>query len=437
MDITSLFYTGIGFSVVLALGLYITNIVFSFKYITYELDKESVIKNIDITLNSRLIYDFHPRDTCESGEEELVLGTWDGTIDKCDCDGRLKDFKCGEEDKNCKTVEGKKPKNYNVFNGKKMCVKRGDKTYYELIKNGNITEKDNSCPGGQRSCGIIDTFGRKYCVENDQNCPIHQEKIRNPTSNQANYFLNEEDSEEKIISVIQLSDGYPCINISEKNWKSYHPEEKYKNQKCSYVNGNNLDYRYIKFENYETTKLRLYEENDLKEYKTHDLEEDTSVINLYGAEFFGLDATEDGFNYEKIISIQELSNSCNSVMLVFSYIMLGVLICPFIGGGAACGGDGAACVAGVFIGIAAVVIVVGFLVDFILCIIIYISVQRLKWIFADTSKMGTDIIKLMMDQLIEKYSSNYSFALAIIIVLVAFIVIGVLTIVMYSLKKKY
>ena len=50
--------------------------------------------------------------------------------------------------------------------------------------------------------------------------------------------------------------------------------------------------------------------------------------------------------------------------------------------------------------------------------------------------MGTDIIKLMMDELIEKYSSNYSYALAIIIVLVIFIVIGVVTIVAFSLRKK-
>ena len=119
--------------------------------------------------------------------------------------------------------------------------------------------------------------------------------------------------------------------------------------------------------------------------------------------------------------------------------MLGVLACPIIGSSSACTGDSkaVACCLGTFVGIAAVVIAVGFLVDFILCIIIYVSVQRLKWIFADTSKMGADIIKLMMDELIEKYSSNYSYALALIIVLVAFIVIGVLTIVVFSLKKKY
>ena len=439
MELDVAFYIGIGLTIVLALGLYITNIVFSFKYIKYELDKEAVILNIENTLKSKLIYEFHPKPTCASGEEELVLGTWDGTIDKCNCNGQLKDFECGDDDKDCKTEEGIKPKNYTVFDGKKMCVVRKGDTYFDLIKSGKIIAKDKSCPDTDKSCGIVDTFDRKLCVKIGENCPIHQDNITNANLNQINYFLNEDNSEEKIISVIQLSDGYPCMNFSEKNWKSYNREEKYKNQKCSNVNGKTTDDRFIKFDNYKTNKYKLYEDNGLDDYKTNDLKEDTSVINLYGAEFYGLDANEDGFNYEKIISIQDLSNSCNSVMLVFSYIMLGVLACPIIGSSSACTGDSkaVACCLGTFVGIAAVVIAVGFLVDFILCIIIYVSVQRLKWIFADTSKMGADIIKLMMDELIEKYSSNYSYALALIIVLVAFIVIGVLTIVVFSLKKKY
>lgn len=437
MDLNVVFYIGITLTIVLALGLYITNIVFSFKYVTYELDKEPVIINIENTLKSKLIYEFHPKPTCEGDEEELVLGTWDGTINKCNCNGQIKDFDCTESDKDCKTEEGVKPKNYTVFNENKMCAIRGE-SYYNLTKSGNLIAKDESCPSGKKSCGIIDTFGRKLCLPEDKICPINKEKIINPNSNQVNYFLNEENSDEKIISVIQLSNGFPCMNFSEKNWTSYHPDEKYKNQRCSKVNGKTIDDRYIKFDNYKTNIVQLYDDNDLGNYVTDGLRKHNSIINLYGAELFGLDTTEDGFNYEKIISIQELSNSCNSVMEVFSYIMLGVLACPLIGGTSACTGDSGciSCCLSTFIGIAVVAIVIGFLVDFILCIIIYISVQRLKWIFADTSKMGTDIIKLMMDELIEKYSSNYSYALAIIIVLVIFIVIGVVTIVAFSLRKK-
>ena len=61
----------------------------------------------------------------------------------------------------------------------------------------------------------------------------------------------------KQLIIIKLSDGLPCLNISEKNWKSYHPEEKYKNEKCYPINGKTLDDRYQKFEKFYTKKLRI------------------------------------------------------------------------------------------------------------------------------------------------------------------------------------
>ena len=46
------------------------------------------------------------------------------------------------------------------------------------------------------------------------------------------------------------------------------------------------------------------------------------------------------FNYEELLSIQKLVNSCSRVMKVFSIIMLGVLVGPLIGGGGAASGAG-------------------------------------------------------------------------------------------------
>ena len=118
MDSDVIFLYSLRLTIILALGLYITNIVFSFKYVPYELDKADVIININQILNSKLIYDFNPRKKCLNGEEKLVLGKWDGTINKCNCRGFIKQFDCIKQDKDCQTIQGEKPKNYTIFDGK-------------------------------------------------------------------------------------------------------------------------------------------------------------------------------------------------------------------------------------------------------------------------------------------------------------------------------
>ena len=77
------------------------------------------------------------------------------------------------------------------------------------------------------------------------------------------YYLNEENNKEKIISIIKLSDGLPCLNFSEKNWKAYHSDEKVKNETCSSINGKITDDRYEKFDKFQTTKLKLYTDNNI------------------------------------------------------------------------------------------------------------------------------------------------------------------------------
>ena len=424
-----IFYTSCTFTVLLGLGLYITNIVFSFKYKDYEFENAQIISYIHNTLNSKFIYEFNPRTNCISGEEQLTLGTWDGTRNKCKCGDIINNFECSELDKNCKTIKGVAPKNFTVFNSKAICVVRKGETYLNLVKSGKIIPKDVNCSETDKSCGIVDTLNRKLCVKKEESCPLNKASMDkeylteylnkiNLDDENVKHFLNEENDEDRILSIIKLSDGLPCLNISEKN-------------------------RYEKFENFETKKAKLYKDNGLATYVTSDLESDETPINLYGTTFIGLEVGEEGFDYDKLISIQNLSNKCNKVMVIFSYIMLGVLISPIIGcvNGCAAGNSsnsskGIECVMVTFFVIAGVVIVIGFLVVFILCIIIYISVQRIEWRLSNTSNIGDEATNAMMNEVLEKYSSNYSFALAIIIVLVLFICFAITSIVTYLKKKE-
>ena len=61
-------------TIVIGVGLLITNMVFSFYYIRYEFDNEKIISYIHETLESKFIYSFIPRTKCLDGEEKLVLG---------------------------------------------------------------------------------------------------------------------------------------------------------------------------------------------------------------------------------------------------------------------------------------------------------------------------------------------------------------------------
>ena len=415
MELKCCFYVSIGLSICLAIGLYVTNIVFSFKFKFYEFEKDSIILTVNNHLNTRLIYSFSVNDKCPSGYETLKLGTWNGSFTK-------------------------PAKNYTVFAGKEICVIRKGDIFKELIDAGKIINKTQDCPGTSKSCGIIDTLNRKLCVDQNEDCPINKDDIDNfPvnlfTSNQKldndnKMYLNEEVEEKKIITSIKLSDGFPCIRSNESRWISYHADEYTRSEDCSYVKDKNTDDRYVKFERFRTNKTELYKDNGLDEFINEKTRQDPTIINLYGGPLIGMKLDKRNFNYEELLSIQKLVNSCSRVMKVFSIIMLGVLVGPLIGGGGAASGAGTVCV-GIFLGLAGVVIVIGFLVDFILCIIIYCNVQRIEWRIGDFSKICDVYTNEMLKEVVDKYSTNYKFALGIIIVLSLLVFFSISAVVCY------
>ena len=122
-------------------------------------------------------------------------------------------------------------------------------------------------------------------------------------------------------------------------------------------------------------------------------------------------------------------------MKVFSIIMLVVLVGPLIGGGGAASVAAECCIA-IFVGLGAVVIVISFLVDFILCIIIYINVQRIEWRIVDFSKICDEYTNEMLKEVVDKYATNYRFALAIIIVLSLMVFFLILALVFHRCADK-
>ena len=68
MDIKLIYLILICVTGTLAGGLIITNIVFAFMYKDIKLGEDSIIADIQKSLNSKFIYEFHPREKCEEGE---------------------------------------------------------------------------------------------------------------------------------------------------------------------------------------------------------------------------------------------------------------------------------------------------------------------------------------------------------------------------------
>ena len=235
-----------------------------------------MIAYIHNSLNSKLIYEFTPRNQCLEGEEKLVLGSWDGTITKCDCGLHTYNRTCTGNDYDqkgvkCRTISGERPVNYTKFNGQEICVKRKGEIFSKLIESGKIVTKNEKCP--EITCEIVDTLGRKLCVKNGEECPLKRiDMDKNYTNYTNSSFLNEgENDEGRILSLIKLSDGVPCMDPQEKKWTAYNEDEKTKSSSCSLKAGKRNDDRYEKFENFETKKAQLYNDNGLDKYVTQEL----------------------------------------------------------------------------------------------------------------------------------------------------------------------
>ncbi len=65
---------------------------------------------------------------------------------------------------------GEKFGSYYSFNGKKYLIEKKTVSYQKLIAN-SVTSSE-SCPTGQKRCGLMDSYGNYLCVGENDNCPL-------------------------------------------------------------------------------------------------------------------------------------------------------------------------------------------------------------------------------------------------------------------------
>ena len=158
---------------ILALGYFITSIVFSFKYIKYDFKNNPIISEIENSLNGKPIIGLEPSSILDSSKEKLIFGKWDGTSEGCNCNNKIESRKCTDDDKKkkCKEIKKIDPKGYFKIKSNYFYVIRYSKTYRKLLEEKKIIPKNNECPSNFKSCGIIDTLERQLWLENGEQCP--------------------------------------------------------------------------------------------------------------------------------------------------------------------------------------------------------------------------------------------------------------------------
>ena len=167
---------------------FILEIIFAFIFVKYNFDNNSLISEIEHNLNAKLIYSLRESIICDIDEEELILGKWDGLKEGCFCKETIYDKRCSENllNQGCKIIPSSNPINYLIINSNYICVKKSSFSYRDLLLNTNqIIEKNQDCPKFFKSCGIIDTLERKFCVKEEDPCPVNDLDFNNKE-----YFLD-------------------------------------------------------------------------------------------------------------------------------------------------------------------------------------------------------------------------------------------------------
>lgn len=434
----------------LTIAAFILIILFSFKYVEYDFDKDNIISDINNNLNERLIYSIRLSKSCNSDEEKLILGTWGGIKEGCYCNKIIMDEKCSETliKQGCTIIPSSNPIDFLMINSNFICIKKSIFSYQDLLVNSEqIIENNENCPSEyNKTCGKIDTLERKLCVQKDKPCPIRDIDLKGINLKlfiegleiKSNYL--EDDSEGQILSYFKLSEKFPCINPQERYWDYYYILEP-KNQRCtSRIIDKIYDDRYELLSNFTTNKFDLYTQNSIVEKLNYINSQDLDKLKfdsvfLFGRNFLGFNKDNiknKKFDYNYIISKQNLSNNTHTIMkyslfgLFGVYILLLVaIIAVFFGinnlgaSGFSLGcqkdnNDNEGTYKIIFI-IFIVFSIIFLIVNYILSCIIIDCFNKIE---SNLNNKGNDIyIDALIDQILENYSSTYDFSKDIVIIM--------------------
>ena len=404
------------FSLLIPILTIILSILFYYNRYIYNYDDNLLIEEIEISLNGNLIQSISFKDTCDSHEEKLELGIWDGTNEGCNCNGIILNGICSKDQKEngCVSLFSNPPIKYTIFNSSYICATKFKLKYKELLKTNQTISKENNCPINYTLCGKLFSKNESVPFEN----------------NYYNYNLNT-DKDSQLISIIKVIQYKPCINPSEKYW-DYHYVLEIQEKKClTEIKGDVYDSRYQLISN-SISKLQLYNENsitpklqNIDEANLNKIEKDK--VYLYSRNFLGIEINElekSGITYDKLISSQKLIQKHMKCQKIYSFIIfiffVGNLLIPVIGKLAckACVCEFELIINRIFCFCFGI-----FLILYYLSPIYYIYIYS-KYIYPNTKliksflniKSADKIALELLHQLNEKCSKNYRYSLSMLII---------------------
>ena len=274
--------------------------------------------------NSKLIKSItavNSNEDCPKNYFPLSFYTYPGTskgclisnniLEKDSCSLWTKIFKKTEE------IQEMKEKNFTIIFTKKLCVD-------SFNENNYITNLNNNNDKNRKLCGLLDTMGNKYYVDNGKECPVNKIIINKEEKQDSfntielikdeyylhysnNYNNNNEDISNTFLLTSDsyiISEGLPCINPEEIN--TYHIQYILSNANNLYVCNTNidnerLDKRYSKL--VDIQKNILYKDNDINLDNYFNYPFKDAILTLYQLGYIG---TDSYFNSEIIPNINNI-----------------------------------------------------------------------------------------------------------------------------------
>ena len=332
------------FDVIFLILLSIMHFTFSFFI------RSSDFHNLFDTFESSPLYDFELNDNCGI-KDYIIFHTWEG-YEKTEYY-----YERGRSRSRTEIVD---KTDITKINGYLFCYKK-KLSYRDLLYNGQIIKKDETCKTGFKDCGTIDTLKQKLCIRNDEQCPLYDVRLGsidnsliskyNTESNSDIYFNNanyEDMPNKKIIGKLILNDGQPCYNAQEKLWRKFNSDEAAdEHLKCDLeIFGKYNDNRFEELG--KISYKKIYDDN-LITYESKQLF--TSIdqnikVSLYKREFLGIDEECDSNSdvkredYDKLEKSQKMEKTVLLVEGIIAFVCFfegicvgvktGSLVCSFI-----------------------------------------------------------------------------------------------------------
>ena len=150
-------------------------IIFVIQNITFDSEiSMSIAEEITYDLNRQLYMDF--KDCSRINDNPLAFDKWRGTVPGCGI-VKKKEARILEKGKKCEEDEDFldeiPSQDFLSYKGVKVCPSTKGKSYYDLLFDGSIINKNKTCPENKKNCGIIDTLDNILCYDKNSDCPIN------------------------------------------------------------------------------------------------------------------------------------------------------------------------------------------------------------------------------------------------------------------------